>query len=309
LTATSGGGFCLMVEAMGLAGMTEIPLVIVEAQRGGPSTGLPTRTEQSDLLFTLYAAHGEFPRIVLAPGTVEQCFEAGWRSFNLAERYQCPVVVLTDQFLSSSLRSLEVDAIDFESVVIDRGKLVDVEKEGVQAGYRRFEMSEDGISPRAFPGHETVTVTASSDEHDERGHITEDSENRVRMMKKRMRKIETARAEMRAPALYGPAGADQTIACWGSTYGACREAVDEMLAEGASINLLQFSDLLPMSGEAVRQTLDACRRVVTVEQNFTSQLGQLLQTTTGRRADAALNKYDGRPFSPGEIISALKELT
>ena len=306
MTSTSGGGFSLMVEAMGLAGMTEVPLVIVEAQRGGPSTGLPTRTEQSDLLFAIHAAHGEFPRIITAPGTVEECFEAGWRAFNLAERYQCPVVVLTDSFLASSLRTLEMDAIDFSKVVIDRGKTLAPEESGAQAGYRRFELSGDGISPRAIPGYEGAVITTASDEHDESGHITEESENRVRMMNKRMRKMETAGAEMRLPSLYGPAGADLTIACWGSTVGPCREAVDEMLEAGASVNLLQFTDLLPMDGDAVRQTLDACHRIVAVEQNYTGQLGRLLRMTSGIAPHHTLNKFDGRPFSPHEIMAGLE---
>jgi 2-oxoglutarate ferredoxin oxidoreductase subunit alpha len=301
MTATSGGGFSLMVEAMGLAGMTETPLVIVEAQRGGPSTGLPTRTEQSDLLFALHASQGEFPRIILAPGTIEQCFEAGWRGFNLADQYQCPVMILTDHFLTSSLRTLEPDAIDFGSVVIDRGKTLDPDELATYSGeYRRFEFSEDGISPRAIPGSPAAVLTVPSDEHDEHGHITEDSANRNRMMAKRMKKLETALGEMRPPELYGPSDAGVTFVCWGSTYGPCREAVGE--ADGRA-NMLHFSDMWPLDAGAVEAALGGCERTVAVEQNYTGQLAALIRMTTGIAVDELLTKYDGRPFSPGEILA------
>ncbi len=306
MTVTSGGGFCLMVESMGLAGMTEVPLVIMEAQRGGPSTGLPTRTEQADLLFAIHAAQGEFPRAVIAPGTVEECFEAGWRSFNLAERYQCPVIVLTDQFLSSSLRTLDMDDIDFRAVEIDRGSTLTYEDlDRLTDGYRRFEFTESGISPRAIPGHPKAVFAASTDEHDDIGHITEEIENRCRMMQKRMRKLETAEAEMRAPRFYGPRDAEVTLVCWGSTYGPCREAVDEINAGGGSANVLQFGDLWPLPADAVTEALRSCRRTVVVEQNYTSQLAKLLRMTTGVQVDQTLNKYDGRPFAPEEIAAGL----
>src|SRR5919108_5785402 len=164
MTASSGGGFCLMVEALGLAGMTETPLVIAEVQRAGPSTGLPTRTEQSDLEFVLYASHGEFPRIVLAPGTVEQCFEAGYRAFNLAERYQTPVIVLSDLYLSNSLRTIDVTALDFNQVRIDRGEYLDYEAlDRVVDGYSRHRPTESGVSPRAIPGHPSAVYITTGD--------------------------------------------------------------------------------------------------------------------------------------------------
>jgi len=308
MTVTSGGGFSLMVEAMGLAGMAEVPLVIVEAQRGGPSTGLPTRAEQSDLLFVINAAQGEFPRIVTAPGTVEECFEAGWRAFNLAENYQCPVVVMTDAFMASALRTLDMDALDFADVRIDRGAtLTSEELDGLTNGYRRFELTESGMSPRALPGHPKGVLTVPSDEHDEAGHITEDSANRIRMMQKRMRKLQAAEQEMRPPALYGPEGADVTLLCWGSTFGACREAADQINGAGGSANVLQFLDLWPLPEKTVEQALARCKRAVAVEQNYTSQLAKLLRMTTAVRVDATLNKYDGRPFAPEEIVSALEQ--
>jgi 2-oxoglutarate ferredoxin oxidoreductase subunit alpha len=306
MTATSGGGFSLMVEALGLAGMTEVPLVVVVAQRGGPSTGLPTRTEQADLLFAINASQGEFPRLVLAPSTVEECFEAGWRAFNLAERYQCPVTVLTDQFLATSLRTLEKEAIDFSSVTIDRGEFLSAEQlERLEGGYRRFAFTESGISPRAIPGHSKGVYAASSDEHDEYGHITEEIENRRRMMDKRMRKLTAAARDIRPPRRFGPDQAELTLVCWGSTCGPCREAVDLINSDGGSANLLHFSDIWPFPAEETATMLDACRRTVAVEQNYTSQLARLIRMSTGRSLDQTVSKYDGRPFSPEDIIAEL----
>jgi len=309
MTATSGGGFCLMVEAMGLAGMTEVPLVIVDAQRGGPSTGLPTRTEQGDLLFAISAAQGEFPRIILAPGTIEECFAAGWRAFNLAEKYQCPVVILTDQFLAASLRAVEKEAIDFGAVEIDRGATLTWEQlDQLTDDYKRFAFTEaGGSSPRAIPGHPKGVFSASSYEHDEFGHTTEEIENRQRMMAKRMGKLAEAVKEMQGPQLYGPADAALTLVCWGSSYGPCREAADQLNANGKSANVLHFSDLWPLPEEATARALDACLRTVAVEQNYTSQLARLIRMCTGRTLDGTINKYDGRPFTPEEIVAALEE--
>jgi 2-oxoglutarate ferredoxin oxidoreductase subunit alpha len=307
MTATSGGGFSLMVEALGLAGMTEVPLVVVEAQRGGPSTGLPTRTEQGDLLFVINASQGEFPRIVLAPGTVEECFEAGWRAFNLAERYQCPVIILSDQFLASSLRTLDKAAIDFSTVSIDRGEFLSPEElERLGDDYRRFAFTESGVSPRAVPGHPKAVCAASSDEHDEYGHITEEIENRRRMMDKRMRKLAAAVREINPPKGYGPKQADLTLICWGSSYGPCREAVDLLNSNGDGANLIHFTDLWPFPGDEVAVMLKACRHTVAVEQNYTSQLTRLIRMSTGLSVDRSINKYDGRPFSPEDIVAELR---
>jgi 2-oxoglutarate ferredoxin oxidoreductase subunit alpha len=307
MTGTSGGGFCLMVETLGLAGMTEVPMVIALSQRGGPSNGLPTRTEQADLLFAVHASHGESPRIVIAPGTVEECFEAGWRAFNLAEKYQCAVVIMTDQFLGSSFLTLDMDALNFSSVTIDRGSTLTREDlDRLTNGYKRFQFTETGISPRALPGqHPAATFSATSDEHDEEGHFDEGIENRRRMMQKRMRKLEEAKKEMRAPKRYGPPEAETTLVCWGSTFGACKEAADQINAAGGSANVLQFVDLWPLPEEGTAAALGECRRTVVVEQNYTSQLARLLRMTTGIEVDGTLNKYDGRPFAPEEIAAGL----
>lgn len=309
MTSTSGGGFSLMTEALGMAGMVELPIVIVLAQRGGPSTGLPTRTEQGDLLFAIHASQGEFPRIVLAPGTVEQCFEAGWRAFNLAETYQCPVIVLTDQQLASSVTDLPFEQLSLEQVVIDRGwTLTQAQLDALREPYLRFRATDSGISPRALPGHEKAVYPLTTDEHDEEGHISEEIMNRRQQMSKRMRKLEHARRHaMRPPAWYGPEDADVTLICWGSMYGNCREAVNEAQQRGRSVNMLHFSDLWPLPVEQVRAALQRVRTAVCVEQNYTSQLARLLRMETGYDIVHHLNKFDGRPFCPVEMLQRLEE--
>jgi 2-oxoglutarate ferredoxin oxidoreductase subunit alpha len=305
MTATSGGGFSLMAEALGLAGMNEVPLVVVDAQRGGPSTGLPTRTEQSDLLFTLNASQGEFPRMLLAPSTIEEYFEAGWRAFNLAEKYQMPIIVLSDQLLASSLRTVAVEAIDFDKVVIDRGKLLgDEELDALTEPYKRHLFVEDGISPRAVPGHPNAVYSTASDEHDELGHITEDLDNRVKMMDKRMKKQETASLDIRPPMRYGPDEAPIVLVGWGSTYGVLREAVDRL---DGKARLVHFCDLWPFPAEAAAEALQGGKLVV-VENNHTAQFKRLLQSETCIQVDHTILRYDGRPFSPQDVLTGLKEV-
>lgn len=306
LVPTSGGGFSLMVEALGLAGMTETPVVFYEAQRPGPSTGMATRTEQGDLLFVLHASQGEFPRLVLAPGTIEQAFEAGWRAFNLAERYQTPVIVLSDHYLATSLRDVSPDDLALEAVSIDRGDLLEASQlDAMAEPYRRYRLTPNGISPRAIPGHPRGVYSATSDEHDEFGHIEEDAANRARMHDKRMRKLETARREMRPPTLYGPADAPLTLVGWGSAYGPLREVVDRLLAQGRMANLIHFTDLWPVPTEAVSFLLAGARRLVAVENNYTGQLADLIRMTTGWEIAERLLKYDGRPLSPEWILEQL----
>jgi 2-oxoglutarate ferredoxin oxidoreductase subunit alpha len=310
LVPTSGGGFSLMVEALGLAGMTETPVVIYNAQRPGPSTGLPTRHEQSDLLFMLYASQGEFPRFLLAPGTHEEAFVAGWRSFNLAEKYQTPVLVLSDHYLATAVRTLELDALDFDAVHIDRGELLsDAQLDALDKPYLRFRVTESGISPRAVPGHPNAVWVSDSDEHNDNGSITEEPDVRIAQMDKRLRKSAGMVDEMSAPVLYGPTEAETTFVCWGSTVGPLREAVDR-LNEGAGnlacVNLLHMVDLWPMPVDAVSRALATARRLVAVEVNATGQLAQLIRTYTGRLVDDKILKYDGRPFTPEEFIARFR---
>jgi 2-oxoglutarate ferredoxin oxidoreductase subunit alpha len=309
MAATSGGGFSLMVEAFGLAGMTETPLVIYEAQRPGPATGMPTRTEQADLLFMLHASQGEFLRLVVAPGTIEDMFDAGWRSFNLAEKYQTPVVVLCDELLANASRTIERSQLGFEGVAIDRGNLLTSEElDALEGRFKRYAFTETGISPRAIPGHPKGVFQACSDEHDEYGTFEdEDAENRTKMVEKRYQKWYTALGDMRLPHRYGPAEADITLVCWGSTYGAAYEAVNRLNAEdGARANMIHFTDLWPMSEEVVRPILAGAKRLVDVESNITGQFARHLRTQTGVHVQERILRYDGRPITSQYILDRLQ---
>jgi 2-oxoglutarate ferredoxin oxidoreductase subunit alpha len=304
LVPTSGGGFSLMVEALGLAAMTEVPLVIYNAQRPGPSTGLPTRQEQSDLLFVLHASQGEFPRFVLAPTTVQDCFRAGWRAQNLADRYQTPVLVLSDHHLAVASCTLEMDAFDFDEVTIDRGALLSAEElDALEEPYRRYRLTESGVSPRALPGHPKAVYMSTSDEHDEFGAINEEAQNRVAQMDKRMRKLEGMLTEVEGPFWYGPEEAAQTFICWGSTCGPLREAVERMnAAQPGRANMLYFTDLYPFPQQAVEAARQRTKETIAVEGNATGQLETLLRTYACWRVDHSIRRYDGRSLTPEYIL-------
>jgi 2-oxoglutarate ferredoxin oxidoreductase subunit alpha len=303
MTATSGGGFCLMVEGLSLAGMTETPIVIVLGQRPGPAIGLPTRTEQGELEFAIHAGHGEFPRAVLAPATCEDAFWLTIKAFNLAEKYQTPVILLTDQHLASSYATNDV--FDLSKVVIERGLLFS--GEGV-ADYRRHKITESGISPRAFPlQQEGILVMTDSDEHNEEGHLIEDAETRIRMMEKRMRKLSGLRKEIASPKVYGPQKADMTLVGWGSTYGAIREAVDILHQEQFGVNLVHLTELWPFPAEAVADTLGGARSICVIENNATGQLSHLIQAETNIKPDRRILKYDGRPFTPAYLVREVRK--
>jgi 2-oxoglutarate ferredoxin oxidoreductase subunit alpha len=303
MTATSGSGLCLMVEGLGLAGITETPVVIVDAQRPGPAVGLPTRTEQGDLQFVLHAHHGDFPRVVLAPATVDDAFWMMVKAFNLAEQYQLPVIVLTDQHLASSYST--VDDFDLSQVTIERGALFS-EKEDDPAKYMRHRVTKLGISPRAFPGLGKALVVTDCDEHDERGHLTEDAQERTAQVEKRMRKIVPLKREMGAPQKYGPQRADTTLVGWGSTYGAIREAVDILRKEDVSVNMLHLNELWPLPAKAVTEAIERARNSYVIESNATGQLARLIKAETGRDVSGLILKFDGRPFTPSYIVDAVK---
>ena len=306
LVPTSGGGFSLMVEGLGLAGITETPVVIYNAQRPGPATGLPTRQAQADLLFMLHASQGEFPRFLLAPGTHEQAFAAGWRAFNLAEQYQTPVLVLSDHYLAVAIRTLDTDALGFDAVNIDRGALLsDADLDRMDGEYLRFNVTESGVSPRALPGHPKAVYVNTGNEHDERGAMTEEPAMRTAMVGKRARKMVGMAREMSGPSRHGPPEADTTYVCWGSTAGPLREAVDELNASGRSrANMLHFADIWPFPTEAVKEALSTASRVVAVEGNSTAQLASLIRTSTGRATDAQILRDDGRPLTPEYVLRA-----
>jgi 2-oxoglutarate ferredoxin oxidoreductase subunit alpha len=305
---TSGGGVSLMVDALGLAGITEVPVVVYDAQRPGPATGLPTRTEQADLLFVMHASQGEFPRFVLAPATVEESFRIGWRVFNLAERYQTPSIVLSDHYLAAAYRTIEADALDFDRVEIDRGELLTEEVlDELEQPYKRYKVTESGVSPRATPGHPNAVWVSTANEHDEFGAISEDADNRIAQADKRMRKMEGMQDEMEAPSLYGPDEAEVTFVSWGSTHGPIREAVDRLNEEQAGrANVLHFSALHPFPPEATA-ALEQAQRTIVVEGNATGQLETLIRARTGLSMDGSMRKYDGRAFIPEYIVAHLSE--
>ncbi len=309
LVPTSGGGFALMVEATGFAGIGEIPVVIYNAQRPGPATGLPTRTEQGDLLFMIHAAQGEFARMVLAPGSIEEAFHLGWHAFNAAERAQTPVMVLSDQFLADAFRSVEPSALNFDAVALDRGKLLtEAELDNLSEDYRRYKVTESGVSPRALPGHPNAVFVTESNEHDEYPRINEEMDNRVAQQSKRMRKVQTLREDVPAPTWYGPEESELTLICWGSTYGPAREAVDRLNTEAAGrANLLHFSGLEPFPPTAEAE-LNRAQLKIVVEGNYTGQLESLIRTHTGIEADSAIRRFDGRPFRPEYILAQLEEV-
>ncbi|MBI2830995.1 MAG: 2-oxoacid:acceptor oxidoreductase subunit alpha [Chloroflexi bacterium] len=306
MTATSGGGFCLMVEGLSLAGMTETPCVVVLGQRPGPAIGLPTRTEQGELWFALHAGHGEFPRAVLAPANVEDAFWKTVKAFNLAEKYQTPAIILTDHDLANSY--LSVPRFDLAQVKIDRGQLLSDEEVSKLTEYKRHLFTDSGISPRALPLQGKVLVATDSDEHNEEGHIIEDAETRKRMMLKRMRKQEGMKSEIDKPIIHRKRGAKAVLVGWGSTYGAIKEAQELLGKEGVAVNVLHLNEIWPFPDKAVASMIEDSVKSVVIESNATGQLARLIRTETGIKATGTILKFDGRPFSAEYIIDELKDV-
>ena len=302
MTATSGPGQALMTEAIGLAGVLEIPVVVVECARTGPSTGMPTKTEQSNLNHLIYSGHGEIPRVIVAPGTIAESFELTATAFNLAEQYQLPVFVLTEQALCQSKATLE--PFDVDAVRIDRGSLI--EDPVVFGEYKRFAFTESGVSPRVVPGLPGGMHLAAGSEHNELGVITENARNRARMMEKRMGKLEAMRDDLPRPVLHGVADADIGIVGYGANTGPIREAVDRLSAAGLPVRFLQLRTLWPFPDDEIRAFVQGAQHVFVVENNYTGQLERLIRAVVGP-LDAlhGVRKYDGRPFRPIEIIEPI----
>jgi len=301
LTGSSGGGFALMVEALSLAGCSETPLVIVEAQRPGPSTGLPTRTSQGDLSFVLSAGQDDFPRAVLAPGTPAQAFALTAKAFNLADRYQLPVFLITDQYLADTNFTCEV--ADFpESVEVDRA----LETGPATGTYERYAITPDGISPRRLPGFGPELVVADSDEHTPDGHLTEDLAMRVKMHDKRLRKLTKLVTELNGITTYGSADAPLTLVCWGSSLGPVQEAVARLHEARTPARMVHLSELWPFPAGAVSKALRGSKKLVMVEMNATGQANRLLRQETGLTADHLVLKYDGTPFTPEDILRGME---
>jgi len=300
MTGTSGGGFCLMTEALGLTAMTETPLVIVEAMRPGPSTGLPTRTSQGDLGFVLWAGQDDFPRAILAPGTPAQGFALAAKAFNLADRYQLPVFLQTDQAFADT--HFTHTAAEFpKQVEIDRS----LETGPAPGEYERYAFTDSGVSPRRLPGFGPVVV-ADSDEHTPDGHLTEDLTVRVKMHDKRLRKLQTMVKELGGISTAGPADAPLVLACWGSSYGPVAEAVERLNADKVPARLVHMSELWPFPRDVVSAALAEAKKLVMVEMNASGQLNRLLRQETGITANHLILKYDGAPFTPEFILRGLK---
>lgn len=324
MTATSGGGFSLMVEAIGMAGMIETPVVIYEAQRGGPSTGLPTRTEQSDLRFAMHGSQGEFPRLVVAPGDYQELFYKTFEAFNLAEKYQMPALILSDKHLGESVKNVE--NFPTEHLKIDRGQLIrdaaELEKlrasgyQTIDDGFARYKFTENGISPRVLPGLKGGRHRASTDEHDETGDLTETAENRTAMHAKRMRKLEACLQDLPAPVLVGPgldgafaAGpayaaeeADITFVTWGSPKDALLEVMQLLKADGVKANLLQITYFIPFHTAEVKEILSRCRLKVGVEMNYEGQMCAYIAEKTGIFMDHRILQWSGRQFTAEGLL-------
>ena len=339
-TATSGPGFALMVEGIGFASITECPgPVLVMYQRGGPSTGMPTRQEQGDLQFALHPAQGDFPHIVIAPGDLRECYQDTFSAFNWAERYQMLIIVLSDKKLASVYTT--IDKLELKWDQIDRGEMftgsewtaVDAKgpnDAGSQTGhngkggnghgdmdlanvkeYLRYAFTKDGVSPRSRPGTVGGRHWVTSDEHDPDGHITEGVEMRVAMMEKRMGKLRLAQKAIPQEQqyfLHGPKDADLTVVAWGSTKGTILDALKTLDAQGKKVNFLQCRLMKPFPADAVAAILRAAKRIVSVEENYSGQLAQLVQEQTGVMISERINKFDGRPFSEDEMSNALAKV-
>jgi 2-oxoglutarate ferredoxin oxidoreductase subunit alpha len=300
MCGTSGGGFALMTEAIGLAGMLEAPVVVVNAQRGGPSTGLPTKTEQGDLNQVLGASQGDYPRIIVAPTSTPDAFYAAAEALNLAEEFQCPVIVISDLLLSEHPETIEPDALT-PDLAINRGKLL----AEVPAGYKRYAMTPDGISPRVLPGTPGAGFVAASDDHDEHGNVISDQFTnaplRRKMHEKRMRKMDGVLPKLVPPQLEGPADADVTLVGWGSSWGAIHEALALLETRGISANHLQVKYIVPFHADHISDLLSQSRRIIVVENNISGQFARYLRSQTGIKADDLVLKYDGEPMTPGFI--------
>lgn len=303
---TSGGGFALMVESLSFAGIAEMPVVVFLAQRPGPATGMPTWTEQGDLLFAVHAGHGEFPKIVLAPGDMEEMIALTAKAFNLADIYQIPVVVMSDMLLSESHKTVSQTFVNnvISQYTINRGKII---AQPSQTPYLRYKLTDDGISERLIPGAQGHFYQENSYEHDETGHTIEDSESRIRQVEKRAKKMQTYIAnDFTAPQVYGNMQEAQTVfVSWGSQKGIILEAQSVLKQQGKETAFIHFNHLYPLSEEKTRSLFEGNKRYILVENNATGQLGKLLRQEIGIDVKEKILRYDGRTHGVEEIINKL----
>lgn len=306
MVGTSGGGFALMAEAFGLASISETPVVVVVAQRVGPSTGMPTWTEQGDLNFVLNASQGDFPKVVLAPGDIDEAYLLTAKAHNIAEKYQLPVVVLTDKHLSESVFCTN----NFPEVSIERGKIAkDLPVLDKNKRYFRYKLTSDGVSPRPFPGTPNGMHVATSYEHDEYGFSSESFHMRVIQTDKRMKKLETIFPEMDLPKVYGEENADITLVGWGSMKLSILDALPLLKNLGLKVNFVHFNHIFPMNIEGVKNILLKSKKLVNVENNSTAQFAGLLRKETGINIESHLLKYDGRPIYPEQIVEEIQKIS
>ncbi len=307
-TSTSGPGFSLMAEGLGWAGINEVPLVITYYQRGGPATGQPTRHSQQDLRFAMHAAHGEFARIILASGDIEECFYDAAEVFNLAEKYQMPVIHLLDKGMANCSQTYPV--FDYAKVKIDRGEIV-TEKELESNDYKRFRFTETGVSPRAFLGTKNAVHWYSGDEHNESGNINEEPVNRRKMMEKRMKKLELVEREVPLDMkvkFFGDKDSENIVVSWGSQKGAIIESINQLKDEGFSVGYIQIRMIHPLPSAYLKQMLQGKKRVIDIEENITAQLGGVITQYTTIKPNYYVLKYTGRPMMTTEVYTAIKEI-
>jgi 2-oxoglutarate/2-oxoacid ferredoxin oxidoreductase subunit alpha len=314
-TATSGPGFSLMAEALGWAGINEVPVVVSLYQRAGPSTGLPTRHEQGDLIFAINCGHGEFPKIVFASGDIEESFYDTIKAFNFAEKYQLPVIHMLDKAIANSIMTCKI--FDQHSIKIDRGHLLENVPQSAETGtagnYRRFKLDINPISPRIALGKENGIFWNTGDEHTEEGHITEDPDNRIKMMNKRMSKLDLALKEIPDEDKARAYGQDDpssgvTIVSWGSTKGAILDAMDRLVTEGKKVKFIQIRLMHPFPSTLIEKMLVNSKVLVDIEMNYTSQLGVLIKQNLSCNIDYRIVKYNGRPMSSSEVYNALMNI-
>jgi 2-oxoglutarate/2-oxoacid ferredoxin oxidoreductase subunit alpha len=307
-TSTSGPGFSLMAEGLGWAGNNEVPVVVTYYQRGGPSTGQPTRHSQQDLRFAMHAAHGEFARIILASGDIEECFFDAAEIFNLAEKYQMPAIHLLDKGIANSSQTYSV--FDYSKVKLDRGSIV-AEKDLEGKTYKRFAFTESGISPRAFLGTKNAMQWCSGDEHNEMGNINDEPLVRRNMMDKRLKKLELVDREVPAEfkfKFFGDKDSENMVISWGSPKGAIIEAVSQLKEEGYKVGFLQVRMMLPFPSAQIKELLTGKERIVDVEDNATAQLAGVVTENTAVKPTHYILKYTGRPMTVTEVYSSLKDI-
>ena len=308
MCGTSGGGFALMTEAVGAAGMMEIPVVFINVQRAGPSTGVPTKTEQGDLWQVLGASQGDFERFIVAPLSALDCYNTMPEIFNLVDKAQCPAIVLSDLLIGEGRFSVDPDDIDMHPA-IDRGDLIT--QPAPANGYMRYQNTESGVSPRALPGLEGYVHIVATDEHDEDSILISDEFTnplkRRMMVEKRARKFQDIITAIAPPELEGPADADVTLVGWGSTYGVIKEAIEQLAEQGVKANQLPIKWIVPFHADAVTEILSSAKQVIIVENNYSGQFYRYMRSETGLSVHGHIRKYDGEPFMPHHIVEGVLE--